>query len=157
MNYTSLTQVYKVLAFEFVCLGRLLILNLAGTQLSHSPLNCHIVKFRISSGTSRTNYFKLQIIFDIIYFNYEFRFLTYQIEATWVLLSYSQKESWNWLCLFTLPILAMPLLTLPKLATLILIKKSVFFYFFPIKLRPVAVSGNARMIILEYSESLTPL
>ena len=32
-----------------------------------------------------------------------------------------------------------------------------FFKFFSIKLRFVAVSGNARMIILEYSESLTPL
>ena len=32
-----------------------------------------------------------------------------------------------------------------------------FFEIFSIKLRFVAVSGNARMIILEYSESLTPL
>ena len=36
-------------------------------------------------------------------------------------------------------------------------QKISIFWFFPIKLRPVAVSGNARMMILEYSESLTPL
>ena len=37
------------------------------------------------------------------------------------------------------------------------IKKSVFFEIFSIKLRFVAVSGNARMIILEYSKSPTTL